>query len=160
LDLHAIDLPSQSAGTVLCLDTLEHVEYPRRALEEIHRILRPDGIAVVSSVMDCRIHDYPYDYWRFTPEAFRSILKPFASSWVGFAGAQDFPHTVVGIGFKGEQPALGELERTYEKWCTAWGDGEGARGEIPMHAWLRLLLTPPLLSRRARKLLGLRKRSR
>ncbi len=26
LDLHAIDLPSESVGSVLCFDTLEHVE--------------------------------------------------------------------------------------------------------------------------------------
>jgi ubiquinone/menaquinone biosynthesis C-methylase UbiE len=73
LNLHDIDLPSESVGTILCFDTLEHVEYPHRALEQIYRILKPDGIAVVSSVMDFPIHDYPYDYWRFTPEAFKSI---------------------------------------------------------------------------------------
>jgi hypothetical protein len=56
---------------------------------------------VLSSVMNFPIHDYPYDYWRFTPEAFKSILKPFSSAFVGFAGTDDFPHTVVGIGFKG-----------------------------------------------------------
>jgi 2-polyprenyl-3-methyl-5-hydroxy-6-metoxy-1,4-benzoquinol methylase len=37
LDLHDIDLPSESAGTIICLDTLEHVEYPHRALEDICR---------------------------------------------------------------------------------------------------------------------------
>ena len=31
LNLHGIDLPPESVGTVLCLDTLEHVEYPRTA---------------------------------------------------------------------------------------------------------------------------------
>src|SRR3989337_2282729 len=48
LDLHSIDLPSESVGTVLCLDTLEHVEYPHQALREIHRILSPTrGAAVI-----------------------------------------------------------------------------------------------------------------
>lgn len=32
LDLHNINLPSGSAGTILCLDTLEHVEFCRDAL--------------------------------------------------------------------------------------------------------------------------------
>ena len=59
LDLYDIDLPSESVGTVLCFETLEHVEYPHRALEQIHRILKPDGIAVISSVMDFPIHDFP-----------------------------------------------------------------------------------------------------
>lgn len=101
LDLHNIDLPSESVGTALILDTLEHVESPRKAIEEAYRILKSDGIVVISSVMYFPIHDHPYDYWRFTPEAFRSLLKPFASSFVDFGGAACLPHTVVGIGFKG-----------------------------------------------------------
>ncbi|MFQ5929050.1 MAG: methyltransferase domain-containing protein, partial [Acidobacteriota bacterium] len=42
LDLHDINLPSESVGTVLMLDTLEHVEFPRKAVEEIYRILKKD----------------------------------------------------------------------------------------------------------------------
>jgi SAM-dependent methyltransferase len=101
LNLHNIDLPSETIGTVLILDTLEHVEFVRRAIEEAHRILKPNGILVISSVMKFPIHNFPYDYWRFTPEGFRSLLKPFNSSFVDFAGNKQFPHTVVGIGFKG-----------------------------------------------------------
>ncbi len=111
LDLHTIDLPDASVGTVLCLDTLEHVEYPHTAMREIHRILKPNGIAVISSVMLFRIHAYPYDYWRFTPEAFRSLLKPFTSAFVGYAGEENFPHTVVGVGFK----AMGRYWRNLKK---------------------------------------------
>jgi SAM-dependent methyltransferase len=116
INLHDIALTSESIGTVLCLDTLEHVEYPRSALEEIHRILKPEGVAIITSVMNFQIHDYPDDYWRFTPEAFKSILKPFSSSFVGFAGIEDFPHTVVGIGFKGQAPQLQEFRGSYETW--------------------------------------------
>ena len=85
-------------------------------LQEIHRILLPDGIAVISSVMKFRIHDYPLDYWRFTPEGFKSLLKPFSSSFVGYAGKPKFPHTVVGIGFKGERPDLRTFEDQYARW--------------------------------------------
>ena len=116
VNLQDIDLPSESVGTVLCIDTLEHVEDPRKALEEIHRILKPEGMAVISSVMNFRIHDYPYDYWRFTPEAFKSLLKPFSSSFVGFAGIEDFPHTVLGLGFKGQAPQLRDFRDNYNKW--------------------------------------------
>jgi len=104
LNLHEIELPSETVGTVLVLDTLEHVEYVRRATEEVHRILKPNGMVVMSSVMKFPIHDFPYDYWRFTPEAFKSLLKPFNFSFVNFAGDGRFPHTIVGIGFKGSVP--------------------------------------------------------
>lgn len=154
LNLHDTHLPAKSVGTVLCLDTLEHVEYPYRALEEIHRILKPRGIAIISSVMNFPIHDYPYDYWRFTPEAFRSILKPFCDSFIGFAGDENFPHTVVGIGFKGDKPLLSEFNRMYEMW---------QKRQPKSIVSIMRLVTPPLLvpvvSRLGHALCGLIRRS-
>jgi len=122
LDMHNIDIPDGSAGTVLSLDTFEHVEYPRKALSEIYRILKPDGIFVLSSVMNFPIHDYPYDYWRFTPEAFKSLLKPFESSLVELCGDSNFPHIVVGIGFKGSVPAesIASFRSKINEWKETW----------------------------------------
>lgn len=140
LNLHEIDLPPESVGTILCMDTLEHVEYPHRALEEIHRVLKPNGIAVISSVMYYPIHDYPYDYWRFTPEAFRSLLKPFADSFIGYVGNNDFPHTVIGVGFKGNVPKISEFTMRYKEW-EEQQDKQYYKG----FRQIVKLLTPPIL---------------
>ena len=99
INLHHTGLPSESVGTVLILDTLEHVEFCREAIEEVHRILRPEGIFVLSSVMDYPIHD-THDYWRFTPEGFSSLLVPFSYSFIDYVGKTNFPHTVVGLASK------------------------------------------------------------
>ena len=155
LNLHDIDLPSEHVGTVLCLDTLEHVEYPHKAMDEIYRVLKPDGIAIISSVMNFPIHDYPYDFWRFTPEAFKSLLKQFTGVFVGLAGIADFPHTVVGIGFKTSAPPLSQFELSY----TAWKSAQEIRAGLPYFKWIRRLITPPILSRRGRKALGLTRRN-
>ena len=136
LDLHRIALPDGSAGTVLCLDTLEHVEYPHAALSEIHRILAPSGIAVISSVMDYPVHDYPLDYWRFTPMALTSLLKPFSDSFVGFAGKESFPDTVVGLGFKDGLPDITDFMKKYRQW-------QRAENRNPKR--LLKLITPPLM---------------
>ncbi len=122
LNLHKIDLPSNSVGTVLIMDTLEHVEYPHKALDEIYRILKPDGIVIMSSVMNFPIHDYPYDYWRFTPEAFRSLLKKFQISYADYAGDKDFPHTVIGIGSKGDIKGYDSFIAEYQEWKPKWID--------------------------------------
>ena len=154
LNLHDVALPDETAGTVLCLDTLEHVEYPHKAVQEIHRILNPEGIVVLTSVMDFPIHDYPYDYWRFTPEAFRSLLKPFAHSFVGYVGVKKFPHTVVGIGFKGAGPSLSGFEKRFVELQERYFVEQA----MPRLKWLRKMITPPLLSGSARKKLGLTRR--
>jgi SAM-dependent methyltransferase len=123
LDLHNIDLPDDMAECVLCLDTLEHVEYPRHALAEINRILSPGGIAIISSVFEFPIHNHPNDYWRFTPEGFRSLLQDFRHSEIfSFGRSEVSPQCVVGVGFKSEPPDLeGFLENSHnwEKWNSA-----------------------------------------
>lgn len=150
LNLHHIDLPDESVGSVISLDTLEHVEYPHRAMEEIHRVIKPGGLAVISSVMRFPIHDFPYDYWRFTPEAFRSILKPFESSFVGFAGEELFPHTVVGIGFKGTSRLPEAWSAAFDQWqATSFDDSQESRPKKLLRS-----LIPPIVLEMRRRLLG------
>lgn len=122
LDLHDIDMPGASVGSVLCIDTLEHVEFPRKAIAEIHRILGPGGLVVLTSSMYFPIHDHPHDYWRFTPDGFRSLLRDFEYSLVESAGKEDFPALVVGVTVKGGMPEQAaarfttELKRWKERW--------------------------------------------
>lgn len=118
LNLHSIDLPSESVGSVLVLDTLEHVAFPQQAIKEIYRILNKNGILIITSGMKMPIHNYPYDYWRFTPDGFKILLESFASSFVDFAGEDDFPHTVVGVGFK--SPISENILNEFIKKCKAW----------------------------------------
>lgn len=116
LNLHGLNLPDAYIGTAICMDTLEHVEYPRQAIAELHRVLIPDGVLIMSSVMNFPIHGYPNDYWRFTPAGFKSLLKDFNHCVVSYDGPDDFPHTVVAIAFKGALQPLEAFECACAKW--------------------------------------------
>ncbi len=105
-DVHCLRIKRNSIGTILIFDTLEHVENVHQAMEEIHRVLRPGGMVIMSSVMNFPIHDYPSDYWRFTPNAFELLLRSFAVSEVEFDGDPQFPEGVYGFGIKGEKRNL------------------------------------------------------
>ncbi len=135
LDLHKIDMPTGSAGTVLILDTLEHVEFPRRAIEEVHRILKPGGFVLITTVLDFVIHAFPCDYWRFTPEGMKSLLSPFSSSFVGWVGRPEFPHTIVGVAFKDLDPPIDDFLREFETW---------RRSKISLKSAVKAI-TPPIL---------------
>ena len=82
----------------------------------MYRILKPDGIIAISSVMNFPIHGYPSDYWRYTPEGFVSLLSQYKSSYVQYQGLRCFPHTIVGVGQKGSSEFPDEFLRRAERW--------------------------------------------
>jgi SAM-dependent methyltransferase len=102
------------AGSVVFVDTIEHVRRPEAAVREIFRVLKPGGVLVMASVMDFPIHNHPHDYWRFTPEGFKSLLSVFPQCAVGSQGFALHPHTVFGLGFKTASAKNAETFRLFE----------------------------------------------
>ena len=122
-DVSAISLPDGSAGTVLCIETFEHVFEVRRAFDEVFRLLRPGGLFVITTPLNFRIHGYPDDYWRLTPNCLRKMLASYATRVTGFQGYDRFPHSVMGLGFKAPAPAdfddrAGALTRSFSQWLS------------------------------------------
>jgi SAM-dependent methyltransferase len=70
-------IPDESFGLVLNLESLEHISNPQRAIDEIHRILRPKGLLILTTVMQCKIHLAPRDYWRFAPDGIELLFNRF-----------------------------------------------------------------------------------
>ena len=99
-DLAGLSLPDDTAQTIVCVETLEHVFEARRAMDEMIRVLAPGGVLLISSPFDFRLHDYPSDYWRLTPSCLARLLAPCDATLVGWQGPESFPHTVLAIGCK------------------------------------------------------------
>lgn len=153
-DVHALSFEDESVGTVVCVEVLEHVADPIRAVEEIHRVLKPGGVAILTSVMFMPIHAHPWDFWRFTPEGFAKLLEPFETSLAFGYGFDLLPEGVQGIGVKGpfDDLSLARLPRTSAA-VDAWGQGDRYRvdfGPIRMSVpllWRRTVRETRLLGR-------------
>jgi SAM-dependent methyltransferase len=77
-DAHQMDIISdKSIGTVLLLEALEHLQEPQIVVNEILRILRPEGYCIVTTLMTFEIHRTPYDYWRFCPDGICYLFRSF-----------------------------------------------------------------------------------
>jgi SAM-dependent methyltransferase len=120
-DVTAISLPDGSAGTVICLETFEHVFQVWKAFDEVHRVLRPGGLFILTSPFHFKIHGYPDDYWRMTPSCLRRMLASFGGRLVGAQGHGPVPHTVMALAVKSPVPSdfrarAERLARTYQDW--------------------------------------------
>lgn len=95
-----------SVGTVLALNTFEHVKCFWRGLDEVHRVLRPDGVLILSTPFHFRIHAYPHDYWRFTPTAYEALLERYPRKIIGWHGTRNRPANVWAAAFREQAPAI------------------------------------------------------
>lgn len=69
----------ESYDIVICDQVFEHLKKPWQAVKEIHRILKPNGLAICTSVFI-----YPYhcnggwkDYYRYSPDGFRALFEDY-----------------------------------------------------------------------------------
>ena len=135
-DAHRLPFREGSAGTVLLLDTLEHVLSPALAVQEACRAAKEGGVVVLASVLNFPIHSFPSDYWRFTPAVFDYLLQPLRPRFVLSQGDAEFPHTIVGLAVKQSTPG----ERG-ERLCAAAGEIQ-ARWPEMIHGGPLLLWEP------------------
>jgi len=71
------DLPVSDGrfDAVLATEVLEHVENPEAVVSELHRVLVAGGRLCMTTPFVWPLHEEPYDFYRYTPHALRSILE-------------------------------------------------------------------------------------
>jgi SAM-dependent methyltransferase len=74
-DVTNLAFPEQSFDSVLCIEVLEYVDDPKRALAEIHRVLTPGGTLVLSVPFMFKVHE---DRMRYTESYLRVLCGDFA----------------------------------------------------------------------------------
>lgn len=74
-----IPFPDNSFDAVFSVSVLEHVQGQREAVEEILRVLKPGGIAIIGVPFIWPIHGSPHDYWRWTPHGLEQVFRNFAN---------------------------------------------------------------------------------
>lgn len=63
---YRLGVADNSVDTILCTVTLEHLEQPQVAIQEMYRILKPSGYLIVSAPLFWHLHEEPRDFYRYT----------------------------------------------------------------------------------------------
>jgi SAM-dependent methyltransferase len=99
-DLAQLPYQDGSAGTVACLNVLQHVADPGAVAEEMIRLLAPGGIFLVCSCTGGRTPANMGLLWRPAPHAFQRLLAPLEATLIGWQGREGDPHSLYGLGCK------------------------------------------------------------
>jgi SAM-dependent methyltransferase len=80
VDLQDLSTYADHSYNIVVIDNiLEHVAEPRKAISEIYRILKNDGICICLTPFLVKPHGYPDDYWRFTESGLRKMFEDFSN---------------------------------------------------------------------------------
>jgi len=84
---------------ILCLEVLEHIPHPWLAVKQLHTVLKPGGILLMTTPFHMRFHgtNNYRDYWRFTPEGLGLLLDEagFQKIAIKLSGHPDFPFSIM-----------------------------------------------------------------
>ena len=86
----AIPLPDDSVDVVVTFETIEHIKDYERFIREIKRVLKPDGLAIISTPNDLEfaegnhfhLHEFQYDELvRLVKKDFKNVDSYFQATW-------------------------------------------------------------------------------
>lgn len=116
-DTEALTFQTGYVGSVLMIDSLEHLLNCRQTMSEVYRVLQPGGVVIATSATDLAVDEQPDESWRFAPEAYKQLFEPFERTLVGYQGNLRKPHTVFALAVKRPRsdvtPALARIQEAY-----------------------------------------------
>lgn len=79
-DAHQISrmYPPESFDAVMSISVLEHLLMPWKFVVELNRVLKVGAIGIFATHQCWPLHDEPWDFWRFSDNAWPALLNPMA----------------------------------------------------------------------------------
>ena len=74
-DINNLPFKNNTISNFGCFNVLELLQFPKVAVQEIHRVLNKTGYLVGYVPFLYPIHNQPVDYWRFSNQALYQILS-------------------------------------------------------------------------------------
>lgn len=82
----------KTTDAVFTAAVLEHLENPGKAIQEAYRILKPEGLIIITAPLMWHLHEEPRDFYRYTKHGIAYLfesngfevleIKPMAGFWI------------------------------------------------------------------------------
>lgn len=122
-DVTHVPLPGMYVDCVVCTEVMEHLPNPQACVDEIHRLLRDEGLVFASTPFFYPVHADPYDFQRFTADGLRHLFRDFRSVEVyrmgGYAGVLGLLVELGILGLDGNS-LMQKFLRWSMKWISRW----------------------------------------
>jgi ubiquinone/menaquinone biosynthesis C-methylase UbiE len=76
-DAQALPFKSECTESIICKAVLEHLPEPHKVVDELYRILKPEGMIYLYLPFIFPYHDYKGDYYRFTEDSIQFLFRKF-----------------------------------------------------------------------------------
>jgi SAM-dependent methyltransferase len=74
-DAHSLPFEDNSFGHIICTEVLEHLHTPQKAVDEMYRVLKPEGSLILTTRFVYPLHDVPNDYFRYTKYGLQHLFR-------------------------------------------------------------------------------------
>lgn len=72
-----IPFENESFDNILCTEVIEHIPNPEKIIAEMYRVLKPNGLCIITLPWSARVHFAPYDFCRYTPYKLSILFQKF-----------------------------------------------------------------------------------
>ena len=77
-DGETIPFEAEMFDGIICTEVLEHVQNYQKLVDEMYRVMKKGGRGIVTIPWSARYHYIPYDFFRYTPSALKTIFSKFS----------------------------------------------------------------------------------
>jgi ubiquinone/menaquinone biosynthesis C-methylase UbiE len=76
------DIPfgDEMFDALICTEVLEHVEKYQKLTDEMYRVLKKGGRGIITIPWSARYHYIPWDFFRYTPSALKTIFSKYSTA--------------------------------------------------------------------------------
>ncbi len=83
-DVNNLSFADKFFDNIICLEVFEYLKTPQKAINEIYRVLKPNGVLILSCPFMYKTHQ---DYLRYTPDFWEEeLLKSFSQKEIKVIG--------------------------------------------------------------------------